>query len=82
MENPTLALIRSMKAQVLNPYDDSKIPFRDPADRVGNSLSNVILKSHLRPYWNLPIPKLRVVIMTVGTRCVTMMQFFNSYYLC
>jgi hypothetical protein len=33
-----------------------------------SSLSLATLRSRLRPYWSLPIPKLRVLIMTVGTR--------------
>ena len=67
LENPALALIRGM-AQQVNDLD-SKISAEDTAVSLPHScLSDATLRSRLRPYWHLPIPKLRVLIMTVGTR--------------
>jgi hypothetical protein len=42
-------------------------------------LSNVTLQSKYRPNWNLPIPRLRILIMTVGTRLNLNFLFYFIY---
>lgn len=65
VEDPTAALIRRMYRRVS--AEDGRPREEEGPGAVG-CLSRAVLRSRLRPYWSLPIPKMRVLIMTVGTR--------------
>ena len=65
VEDPTAALIRRMHWRVSG--EDARLREEDGPGAAG-CLSRAVLRSRLRPYWSLPIPKMRVLIMTVGTR--------------